>query len=444
MEDIESLSQQLEELKALRRRLVSVDNAEELSEDSADIREYLKDEIELIEKEIEDIEEETKKTAKEYEKTYKELKDAIDEYEKKLNDNNLLSEDEIAELRYSAEKHKIEINEVSIELKRRLDDQKKMIRALKAKKTTIEKNINKSIALGLTYSEYKEITSTLRKTKIMNSILEKEGLSSIIEKSAKERTKEENDILKKTKEEILIEISEYKKENKESNVLEIIEVFYSLDTTYIEKKKPRVMKIKKEDLNNIKGNSNTLPHKIKSSVNNDDSGYTPAEQPKDMKDANQNQNVDLENLKPVTEKVTLFKDTETGEYYARKYAVDKFKLTSADLGSEVKIDGSICYKISLSDVNRIKENANKSSGQSYIADIKEIKIEKDKYKASNVKASKKFKKELKEGNVLYNIVHTVPKIIKIVADKIRHAQAMYEMMLEPEAAKTDNFTHFYK
>ncbi|MBR3146507.1 MAG: hypothetical protein IKF47_04500, partial [Bacilli bacterium] len=73
----------------------------------------------------------------------------------------------------------------------------------------------------------------------------------------------------------------------------------------------------------------------------------------------------------------------------------------------------------------------------------------DKLEASNVKATKKFKLELKKGGILYSIVHGVPKIVKNIAKKLDHAYNNYLFGREM-AEKIDKFEreqlgrkHFY-
>ena len=377
--EIQELENQLAELKKLRNKLSGNEieentNTEEVVEDT-DLRNIVEKELEEIDKEIEEIEEEIRKAAKEYEQSYKNLGTMIDDYDKTVDSNNLLSEEEYDELRKRHEQEKLAENELSNTIKKRLDDQKKIVRDLKRKKNQLKNNLTKAEALGLTYDEYKEITSTIRKTSIMNSILESKGLGTIIEKNASERTKEENDLLKKTKEEILKEISEFKADSEydDYSILDIIEALYSLENTYTEVKKPREIKIKKNELMVIDENKQILPFKV---VNQNAKPITNVEEaPKDMEGAEGNDKVDINDLKPAEEKVTLFKDSDTSDYYVRKYAVDRFKLKSADLGNEVRINGSLCYKISESDVEKIKENANNSFSP-YIADIKEITLEK--------------------------------------------------------------------
>ena len=388
MDELESLNNELEKLKKIRKEYeLAVDGEKEVEEEkveeTADIRKSVEEELESIDKEIKELEEEIKKAAKEYEDSYKKLQTIVDEYEEKVGDTNLLSEEEIEELRKSTEAYKMTVNEQSVEIKKRLDDQKKMIRDLKSKKTILKKVLANAEGLGLSYDEYKLVTSTIRKSSIMNAILEEQGLGSIIEKPAKDRTPEEKELLKKAKDEILKKISEFKSdpEYDDYTILDIIEALFSLDTKYIRVEPPRKTKTPRRNLNFIYESKKMLPFKFQS-PNFRTTKTKTQEAPKDMEDAQQNEKVDLNELKPAEEKVTLFKDTDTADYYVRKYAVDRFKLKSADLGNEVRINGSICYKISEYDVNRIKENANNAFSP-YIADVKEITLEKEQPKTND-------------------------------------------------------------
>ena len=376
MDDLESLKKQLEELKALRNNL-SVDANQEIveetkvEEESNDIRTSLREELDIIDEQIKGFEEDIKQTAKEYEESYKKLKAVIDEYENSIESTNLLSEEELNELREKYESLKLEENERSNEIKNRLDAQKKIISQLKSKKTKIEKNITNAEALELTYEEYKEITGTLRKTAIMNKILEEKGLTSIIEKKANERTAEEKELLRKTKEEILTEVSEFKKEHDDYSVLDTIEALYSLDTQYVRVESPRVTTCTSKELMVIGDTTQDLSFRV---INPNAKVNTTSieETPKDMENATTNEMVDINELKPAEEKVTIF--DEDGKYYVRKYTVDRFKLKSADLENEVRINGSLCYKINAQDVERIKENANNDFSP-YKADVREISLE---------------------------------------------------------------------
>ena len=371
-DELESLIQQLEELKSLRDRLTAVDEAQELDENSADIRVYLKDEIDLIDNEIKELEENTKKKAKEYAEYYDRLKAVIEEEEKALEDTKLLSDEEIYELRDSLENRKLKINEESIEAQRKFEEYEKALRALKKQKTELNNRIKQSEALGLTYNEYKEIYATIKSRNIMNKIYAAKGLDSIVEKKYSERTKEEKELLKQAKEEAMAEIGAFRRKNDDYSILESILAIYILDTKVKKKQEPKVYEMSEESIKNTKANIQEFAHKIKdSSISTQDSKTE--EMPKDMESATVNEKVDINTLPPAEEKITLFKDKD--DYYVRKYTVDRFKLTSADLGSEVKIDGSICYKISESDVNRIKENADKGPVP-YVADVKEVTLEK--------------------------------------------------------------------
>lgn len=369
MDELENLKQQLEELKALRQRLTSVEENRELTVDSRRMRE----EISKIDEEIKEYDERLKTAAKEYDRVYKNIQSIQDDYTEKTEATGVLSQEEITELKETTSRRKLEENERSIEIKKRIDSLRKIVSDLKSRKTRIENNITKAEALELSYEEYMDITSAIKKTSIMNGILESKGLTPIVEKKANERTAEEKAQLKAAKEEILKEIAEIKKEHDDYSVLDVIEALYSLETTYREVKGPRTYVSNVNDLSNLKKNTNDLTYRIvnpnaKTQATKVNAG------PSDMKGATTNVKVDLNDLKPAEERVTVFKDSDN-KYYARKYAVERFKLKSADLGNEVRIEGSLCYQISAEDVEKIKANANNAFSP-YIADIKEIDLSK--------------------------------------------------------------------
>lgn len=434
MENIEDLKQQLESLKALRHEL-SVKEEKPIN-----TNDNKKEQIKIIDSEIKELELDLKKTAKEYEESCKKLKLIIEEYQEKTEATKLLTEEEIKDLRENVEKAKLDENERSIKILRRLNELKKIIRELKTKKTKMENNIRNAEALGLTEEEYNAITYTLNKTTIMNAILNTKGLQEIIDKKASDRTNEEKEALKKAKEEILKEVAETKKENKNSSILEIIEALYSIETKYKKSQEPKITTLKTSELLYIAENSQKLPYRIVNS-NDKNKNYKPEATPKDMEGADNN-NVDINELKPAEERVTVFKDSNTNDYYARKYAVNRFKLKSAILDNEVKINGSVCYQISEKDVAKIKDNANNAFSP-YIADIKEITLDKElteqdikevieeSFKATNIESSEEFKEELSTGNVLYNIVNKIPQSTKKMINKsIGKEEITLDSMLE--------------
>ena len=373
MEKIEDLIQQLDELKSLRDRLVAVDNAEELDEYSADIRVYLKDEIDYIDKELKELEEKAKKKAEVYTEYYDKIKIAKEENLKKLEEDNLLSEEELAELRNTTANELKDINKKSQEVKKEYDEYERVIRVLRKQKTEINNRIKISEALGLTYNEYKNVYATIKSRNAMKQAYEAKGLGNIAEKKASERTKEEQKILDEAKEEILKEISKFKSEHKAHSASQAIEALYLLDTNVKKGEDPKVYD-EIFDINNAKININEFAHKVvDSSIK--ETAEVKEEIPEDMKDATTNEKVDINTLKPANEKVTLFKDIDTKDYYVRRYAVDRFKLESVDFADKARINGSLCYKISASDVEKIKENANNEFSP-YITSEKEVKVEK--------------------------------------------------------------------
>ena len=489
MDELEEYKQQLAELKALREsltsvgeiedtreRLTSVEEIEDTRENSTEIRKNMLEELNSIDEKIKQIESDREKTAKEIEKAHKKMQDAIDARKEAVENTKLSSEEEIIKSREEYENLKLKIYEESLEIKKLFDTQTKMIRDLKSKKTRLENSIKNAETLGLTFSEYKELNST---------------------------------------------IAEMRKKDEHVPILEDgITAIYSLDTTVAKKEEPQKIKINKNELMVISKNDEThlFSHKVVPS-NTYTYTYTLEDAPKDMIGARRNARIDFSKLKPLDEKVTIFKDKDTDEYYVRQYALNKLELIP--LSRKIKIDGSSCYKISKSDVAIIKQNG-KNKWFPYITDIKEVNLSKDninnievkkeaettpttevkteaettpstevktevettpstevktetetltpeeveaairaamkgkgikdpnsKPKAKNVKASEKFKLELKEGTVAYNIVHKGIKFVKAICRGIAKAYNNY-LFGKEMAAKIDKIEreelgkrHFY-
>ena len=498
MDELEEYKQQLAELKALREsltsvekiedtreRLTSVEEIEDTRENSTEIRKNMLEELNSIDEAIKQIESARKETAKEIEKAHKKMQDAIDARKEAVENTKLSSEEEIIKSREEYENLKLKIYEESLEIKKLFDTQTKMIRDLKSKKTRLENSIKNAETLGLTFSEYKELNST---------------------------------------------IAEMRKKDEHVSILDDITAIYSLDTTVAKKEEPQKIKINKNELMVISKNDEThlFSHKV---VPSNTYTYTLEDAPKDMIGARRNARIDFSKLKPLDEKVTIFKDKDTDEYYVRQYALNKLELIP--LSRKIKIDGSSCYKISKSDVAIIKQNG-KNKWFPYITDIKEVNLSKDninnievkkeaettpttevkteaettpttevkteaettpttevktevettpttevntetetltpeeveaairaamkgkgikdpnsKPKAKNVKASEKFKLELKEGTVAYNIVHKGIKFVKAICRGIAKAYNNY-LFGKEMAAKIDKIEreelgkrHFY-
>ena len=139
-------------------------------------------------------------------------------------------------------------------VKRDTLERKKALAALVRKRNKLKKDMELSDSLHIGASQYREITDTLRKRKIVISILEQDPyLASIIKKPYKEQTPDERKAIKAAKEEIIKKISE--EIQRGASISESIEILYSLDTEMILKKKPREVKMNLEELKNIVNSS---------------------------------------------------------------------------------------------------------------------------------------------------------------------------------------------
>ena len=139
-------------------------------------------------------------------------------------------------------------------VKRDTLERKKALAALVRKRNKLKKDMELSDSLHIGASQYREITDTLRKRKIVISILEQDPyLASIVKKPYKEQTPDERKAIKAAKEEIIKKISE--EIQRGATISESIEILYSLDTEMILKKKPREVKMNLEELKNIVNSS---------------------------------------------------------------------------------------------------------------------------------------------------------------------------------------------
>ena len=139
-------------------------------------------------------------------------------------------------------------------VKRDTLERKKALAALVRKRNKLKKDMELSDSLHIGASQYREITDTLRKRKIVISILEQDPyLASIVKKPYKEQTPDERKAIKAAKEEIIEKISE--EIQRGATISESIEILYSLDTEMILKKKPREVKMNLEELKNIVNSS---------------------------------------------------------------------------------------------------------------------------------------------------------------------------------------------
>lgn len=139
-------------------------------------------------------------------------------------------------------------------VKRDTLERKKALAALVRKRNKLKKDMELSDSLHIGASQYREITDTLRKRKIVISILEQDPyLASIIKKPYKEQTPDERKAIKAAKEEIIKKISE--EIQRGASISESIEILYSLDAEMILKKKPREVKMNLEELKNIVNSS---------------------------------------------------------------------------------------------------------------------------------------------------------------------------------------------
>ena len=293
-----NLKSELSEIKELKEQLKSIGSDVEREELISKISEKLSNlekkvdtveddfskELLEIEKNIKDAEKVLKEDLEKYEQSYEKLKSIITEYNKKKEEADILTDEELDKLNDEYNAAKMIENDNAKQIKSEIDIFKKNLSSLKRKRTLIKKDIKNANALGLSVNEYKEITSTLAKRKILDEVLSRKGLTDIINTPAKERTKEQKATLKQAKTDVLNEIAEFER-NSTSKVspLDAIVALYNIDSKVIEAAKPRNVKVKKDELRVINDNSKKLPARINNPVaNNGLNNDTPLRAPEDM------------------------------------------------------------------------------------------------------------------------------------------------------------------
>ena len=314
-----NLKSELSEIKELKEQLKSISSDVEREELISKISEKLSNlekkvdtaeddfskELLEIEKNIKDAEKVLKEDLEKYEQSYEKLKSIITEYNKKKEEADLLTDEELDKLNDEYNAAKMVENDNAKQIKSEIDIFKKNLSSLKRKRTAIKKDIMNANALGLSVNEYKEITSTLAKRKILDEVLSRKGLTDIINTSAKKRTKEQKATLKQAKTDVLNEIAEFER-NSASKVsaLDAIVALYNIDSKVIEAAKPRNVKVKKDELMVINDNSKKLPARINNPVaNNGLNNDTPLRAPEDMVIVNEIKQNENNSEKPIYEGV---------------------------------------------------------------------------------------------------------------------------------------------
>ena len=293
----EMLIQALQAIKDLRSHLDTVNDFDERKKiidelfektdelekrlgNVSEINEELVQEFDQIDQEIDSVEKSLKEAIHDYQDTSDRLQVVLDEQEKAFN-SVMLSEEEINRLREEFATRKMEENQKSVEIQHQITEQRQLLKNLKRKKNKLEKNVEKASSLGMTVSNYEDITDTLQKKSIVNAILEQKGLEDITAKKASERSKEEKKKIKEVKDEIVQEIGKIQEEEQLS-ILDAIEALYSLKVEYMMNRSPKVLLVKEKQLNAIKDNIVDIPERIVGDAKVYD--YTPEEAPEDLKD----------------------------------------------------------------------------------------------------------------------------------------------------------------
>ena len=435
LNDIKDIREKLDNIKDSTNRndlileaLEKTKNLEDKLKEKGLLATEFEEELESLNIEISRLEKEIKEETKKYEESYKKLTKLITEQNEKLSNGELLTEEEYNKIKEEYLRLIEEENNVSVIIKNNIELRKKEISNLKRKRNKIQKDINTAKALGLSTSEYIELTSTLRKKRIMDAILKEKGLSEIISKKASERTKEETELLKATKEQIIKEIAEIQKE-KNISALEAIEIFYNIDTKVLLVKKSRKDTLTSTEIENIKNKVNKTPNKVhkkdKQEIN-----YTPDPAPIDIPIE------EKEEEKEELEVIRLIKEDE--KFYVNKKTLFRFVLDS--VGKELEIDGEKFYRIDREDAEYIIGNANNKYSP-YKAEVTELEIEKEEeekvdidYTNEDVTEVIALLRDVKDDNKIYVRKNTMLRFtLDAIGEEIEIDGAVYYPIAEEDA-----------
>lgn len=267
-DELESLKESIkaatssDEVVELYSKVSSIDSKiEELNKSNSRDYEELERIVSSLDLEINELEELLESKVEKLENSYEKIKELMGSQ-----DDNLLAQ-------------KTEEKERLDSIRKTIDDLTKKIDETKKNRKKAVRDLETAKALGLSASEYLEITDNTKKKKLMDAILDAKGLGDIIAIPANERNKEQRDILKAARLEIKNEIIDSKRENKETSVLKLIEALYGVETEVQLKGKQRVLIVKQKALDNIRDNAKQLPEKIRGEAQ---VNYVPGDAPKDM------------------------------------------------------------------------------------------------------------------------------------------------------------------
>ena len=359
----EKIQKIYEELVSLREKVSSSNDPDEITRLSSRIAEvsdvldnlvnesrrddYIPFEktLEEIDSEMESIQNDVTNHMKEYLDSYERIKQLIGDQTEEL--RNVMNPDEFDKKLQELIQEKMAENEESLSVRSQIDNEVQELKKLKRKRDRVKRDYETAVELGLSASEYKEITDNFRSRKLVNAIIEKKGLGDIISIPYKERTPEQKRIVKAIRKEILNELIEAKKENEEKSVLNLVEALYGIEAEAHLIGKQRILIVKPKALENIRSNASKMPEKIKV-VEKVDVTYKPGDAPQDMKEV-------MERRKGLTEMITFFRDSNYPEkIFVRENVFDRFNIF--EVGERVFVDGALCYEVDPKDAEDILNN----------------------------------------------------------------------------------------
>ncbi len=314
---------------------------------------------------------------------------------------------------------KLDENQIFTEAKRNVENVRMQIQDLEQQLAKIREMGAIAQALGMTYDEYKNITSILENNNIINDILEKKGLKDLLLKHDN-LTPEEKQALEAAKKDIYKEIANFLHKNKDKNILDAINILYGIDKTAKKDGTPKSTTVSEEDIDNMRKNGQkakgqdtprlpgpTIGDQNLIGTNGDeDSKNTPNKKNEPPKPKNKDNDNTKDDPNKGNDVPRLPGPTATDTPGLPGPTEDDNKKSSRKRGLR-EIFGDL----------RKDLNIGRKDGQ--------------RYRRSNIKVSKEFVNELHSGNMVYNIIHVVPAVIKAPIQLLRKLSG--KIMLGKEA-----------
>ncbi len=366
---------------------------------------------------IKELRQSIKSLLDDYERNLLALTKIEDERIRKIEDLNLMTDEEYERFNTNMLHHQLEDYKENIALLRKIKQQKKLLKKLEKVKSQTEKIVSQAFELDLTYQEYQGILNSVEDPKVFKKILENSDYAEILNKEPKDRTAKEKKTLRKQKKKAIKRIVDKLKESQMNlSVSEVIEELYgntieTFDLNEIEAlynpnlnprkgEEPKEIEISSATLKDLQESSANLPERVTNygTMNN----YQPLEAPIDMVEVHKNEETNNKPQEPI-EIITLYNMDDT--IYANKSVFTRFNALKNE-NTEVLIDNKPCYKLEFDDLKFIIDNQDNDYSP-YVVDI----VEAVKNEENSVDNQEEAKEISNSENINYTNDDNIEKIL---------------------------------